>query len=100
MTSRLVSRRDLEFLLYEWLEAEKLCLRDRHAEHSRETFDAALDAAERIAEEAFLPHRRKSDIEEPRFDGERVHLIPELKDAWTAFAEAGRRRSISSFSGW
>jgi len=89
MTSRLVSRRDLEFLLYEWLEAEKLCLRDRHAEHSRETFDAALDAAERIAEEAFLPHRRKSDIEEPRFDGERVHLIPELKDAWTAFAEAG-----------
>jgi len=89
MTSRLVSRRDLEFLLYEWLEAETLCLRDRHAEHSRETFDAALDAAERIAEQSFLPHRRKSDIEEPRFDGERVHLIPELKDAWTAFADAG-----------
>ena len=45
----------------------------------RETFDAALDTAERIATEVFLPHRRKSDVEEPKFDGERVHLIPEVE---------------------
>ena len=35
--------------------------------------------AERIATEVFLPHRRKSDVEEPKFDGERVHLIPEVE---------------------
>ena len=89
MTSKLLSRRDLEFLLYEWLDVGTLCARPRYADHSRETFDSALDTAERIATEVFLPHRRKSDVEEPEFDGERVHLIPEVKAAFEAFAGAG-----------
>ena len=42
MTSKLLSRRDLAFLLYEWLDAESLTTRPRFADHSRETFDAAL----------------------------------------------------------
>ncbi len=89
MTSKLLSRRDLEFLLHEWLDAASLCSRPRFADHSRETFDSALDTAERIATELFLPHRRKSDVEEPEFDGERVRLIPEVKAAFEAFAGAG-----------
>jgi alkylation response protein AidB-like acyl-CoA dehydrogenase len=89
MTSKLLSRRDLEFLLYEWLDVGTLCARPRYADHSRETFVSALDTAERIATEVFLPHRRKSDVEEPEFDGERVHLIPEVKAAFEAFAGAG-----------
>ena len=89
MTSRLLSRRDVEFLLYEWLDVTALCSRPRYADHSRETFDGALDTAERIATEVFLPHRRKSDVEEPQFDGERVHIIPEVGAAYRAFAEAG-----------
>ena len=89
MTSRLLSRRDVEFLLYEWLDVTALCSRPRYADHSRETFDGALDTAERIATEVFLPHRRKSDVEEPEFDGERVHIIPEVGAAYRAFAEAG-----------
>jgi len=89
MTSRLLSRRDVEFLLYEWLDVTSLCSRPRFADHSRETFDGALDTAERIASEVFLPHRRKSDTEEPEFDGERVRLIPEVAEAFAAFAQAG-----------
>jgi alkylation response protein AidB-like acyl-CoA dehydrogenase len=89
MTSRLLSRRDVEFLLYEWLDVTSLCGRERFADHSRETFDGALDTAERIATEVFLPHRRKSDVEEPEFDGERVRLIPEVREAFAAFAGAG-----------
>jgi len=89
MTSRLLSRRDVEFVLYEWLDVTALCSRPRYADHSRETFDGALDTAERIATEVFLPHRRKSDVEEPEFDGERVHIIPEVGVAYRAFAEAG-----------
>ena len=89
MTGKLLSRRDLEFLLYEWLQVEALNARARFADHSRETFDGALDTAERIGTECFLPHRRKSDVEEPAFDGDRVRLIPEVKAAWSAFAEAG-----------
>ena len=89
MTAKLLSRRDLEFLLYEWLDVAALCQRPRYADHSRETFDGALETAERIAVEVFLPHRRKSDVQEPEFDGERVHLIPEVQAAFHAFAESG-----------
>jgi butyryl-CoA dehydrogenase/acyl-CoA dehydrogenase len=89
MTSKLISRRDLEFLLYDWLDVANLCERPRFADHSRETFDSALDTAERIATEYFLPHRHKSDAEEPQFDGESVRLIPEAKAAYEAFAGAG-----------
>jgi Acyl-CoA dehydrogenase N terminal len=75
MASLTLSRRDLNFLLYEWLNAESLLMRERFNEHSRETFDAAIDTAEKIASEFFAPHNKKSDANEPTFDGERVHLI-------------------------
>jgi butyryl-CoA dehydrogenase len=87
--SVLLSRRDLDFLLYEWLDVETLTKRERYAEHSRQTFDAVLDLSARIATEQFGPHYKKSDAEEPRFDGERAHVIPEAKAALEVFARAG-----------
>lgn len=45
MKSRIASRRDLEFQLFEVLDAEALAARPRFAEHSRETFLSALDTA-------------------------------------------------------
>ena len=89
MQSTILSRRDLEFLLYEWLDVEALNTRARFADHSRETFDAALDTAEQIATDLFAPHNKKSDQHEPQFDGERVTLIPEIKTALDAFSAAG-----------
>lgn len=89
MKSKILSRRDLDFLLYEWLDAEALTRRPRFAEHSRETFNAAIDTCERIASDLFAPHNKKADQNEPHFDGERVHIIPEVKKALDAFAAAG-----------
>jgi alkylation response protein AidB-like acyl-CoA dehydrogenase len=89
METSVLSRRDLDFILYEWLDVESLCSRERFSDHSRETFDAAIDTAERIAKDLFLPHRGQSDRHEPRFDGERVQLIPEIGVAVDAFADAG-----------
>jgi alkylation response protein AidB-like acyl-CoA dehydrogenase len=89
MPDRLISRRDFAFVLYELLETESLCARPRFAEHSRETFDAALDTAHRIAAEHFASHNRKADLNEPTFDGERVHMIPEVKRALEVFCQAG-----------
>ena len=89
MTSKLLSRRDLEFLLYEWLDVAALAARPRYADHSRETLDGALDSAEKIATDRFLPYRHKGDTDEPQFDGERVHVLPEVRAAFSAFAEAG-----------
>ena len=56
--SKLLNRRDLDFILYELLDVESLTRRPRFAEHSRETFDAALGTAAKIAEEKFAPHNR------------------------------------------
>jgi alkylation response protein AidB-like acyl-CoA dehydrogenase len=89
MQSKIISRRDLDFLLYEWLDAEALTRRERYADHSRETFNAAIDTCERIATDLFAPHNKKNDQQEPHFDGEHVHIIPEVKTALKAFCESG-----------
>ena len=85
----IINRRDLDFQLFEVLDAEALTQRPRYAEHSRETFAAVLDTATAIAEEKFAPHNRKADEHEPTFDGRRVSMIPEVGEALKAFCEAG-----------
>jgi butyryl-CoA dehydrogenase len=89
MTETLLNDRDIEFLLYEFLDSEALLQRPRYQEHSREVFNATLETAKTIAEKYFANHNAKGDANEPTFDGEKVHLIPETKEAWDAFAEAG-----------
>ncbi len=88
MKSTILSRRDLDFLLYEWLRVEELTTRERFAEHSRETFDGVLDLCEQVAERYFAPHNKLSDAHEPQFDGTTVTVIPEVKEAIDAFAKA------------
>ncbi|MEO8158253.1 MAG: acyl-CoA dehydrogenase [Betaproteobacteria bacterium] len=97
MQSKLLNRRDLDFILYELLDVASLTRRPRYAEHSRETFDAALDAAAKIAEEKFAPHNRKSDLNEPRFDGIRVEIIPEVGEALEVFRAAGFLAAAQDF---
>ncbi|WP_231446338.1 acyl-CoA dehydrogenase [Brevibacterium zhoupengii] len=88
-TDSLLSAADIQFLLYDWLHVDAFCERERFAGHSRETFDSVLAASEELAKEHFAPHARKSDLNEPTFDGERVTLIPEIKTALDRFAEVG-----------
>ncbi|KUI24323.1 acyl-CoA dehydrogenase [Mycobacterium sp. IS-1742] len=88
MKSTLLSRRDLDFLLFEWLRVDELTQRPRFADHSHETFTGVLDLCEQLAERYFAPHNKKSDAHEPTFDGSTVTLIPEVKEAWDAFAQA------------
>jgi butyryl-CoA dehydrogenase len=87
--SLILSRRDLQFLLYEWLDVESLVKRPRYAEHSRETFDGVLELAERIATEQFAPHNRAADEHEPRLVDGRVELIPEIGAALRVFTDSG-----------
>ncbi len=88
MKSTILSRRDLDFLLYEWLRVEDLTAQPRFAEHSRETFDGVLELCEQLAERYFAPHNKLSDAHEPTFDGTTVTVIPEVGEALQAFAKA------------
>lgn len=97
MSETLLSSRNLAFELYEVLDAEGLTQRERFAEHTRETFDAAIDTARNIAEKYFAPHNRKNDENEPRYEDGQAILIPEVKPAVDAFLAAGFLNAARSF---
>ncbi len=97
MSETLLSSRNLAFELYEVLDAEALTQRERFAEHSRETFDAAIGTARSIAEKFFAPHNRKGDENEPEYIDGAAKLIPEVKPAVDAFLEAGFLNAARSF---
>ncbi|MCW2669278.1 MAG: acyl-CoA dehydrogenase [Frankiales bacterium] len=84
MASLLLSRRDLDFLLYEWLDVTSL-----PSEHTRETYDAVLDLAEQIATKDFATHNRRNDLEEPQFVDGKVVLHEEVGKALKAYGDAG-----------
>ncbi len=87
--SVILSRRDLDFLLFEWLDTANLLQHKPFQEHTPETVASVLDLAERLATDRFAPHNRANDLQEPSFDGERVHVLPEVGFALRAFADAG-----------
>jgi butyryl-CoA dehydrogenase len=89
MPAPILNRRDIEFYLYEMFDVESLISRERYQDHDKETFNAAIDTAQTIAEKYFLPIRQKVDANEPTFDGNKVHMIPEIKVALDAVMEAG-----------
>ena len=75
----LIARRDLQFLLYDWLGVERA-----------PEYDEILELAERIAADRFAPHNREADEREPHVgeDG-RVQLVDGVKEALATFYEAG-----------
>ena len=89
MPAPIVSRRDIEFFLYEMFDIESLTTRERYQDHDRESFDAAIDVAQAIAEKYYLPIQSKVDRYEPTFDGKNVHIIPEIKEGLDAVIKAG-----------
>ncbi len=91
-------RPTLDFLLYNWLDAEALNQRERFADHSRETFDAVFDTCERIAREKYAPFNRTVDLQEPHFDGEKVILPQATHDAHKAYAASGMLSAAQDYA--
>ncbi|WP_136661004.1 acyl-CoA dehydrogenase [Nitratireductor sp. XY-223] len=85
----ILRREDIAFLLYDFLDLEGLSALPHFADADRSVYDAILDSVEKIAEERYQPHAQKLDANEPAFDGEKVEIIPEVKQALDAFTEAG-----------
>ena len=100
--SDLLRARDLQFLLYEWLDVAALTERPRYAEHSRDTFDAALALAEQVATARFAPANKVLDANEPRLVDGRVVTPPELAAALDAHRATGLLAATvdSEVGGW
>ncbi len=87
--SLITNRRDLDFLMYEFLDLDTQLATSRYQDYDREAVSAILDTAQAIAEDKYLPSAAKLDANEPTFDGQTVSIIPEVKEALDAFTEAG-----------
>lgn len=97
MAAPILSERDLEFMLYELFDAEGMTERPRYADHSRETFAAAMKTSQTVAEKYLLPIRSLLDNSQPTFDGEKVHQPAELKTAIDAVIESGLASTTADF---
>ena len=87
--AELIDRSLLDFLLHDWLKLEDVLARPGFAEHSRDSVGAMLDTAEKTATTHFLPYFKKADREEPYQDEAGAHVIPEVRGAIAAYAQAG-----------
>jgi alkylation response protein AidB-like acyl-CoA dehydrogenase len=87
--AELVERETLDFFLYEWLRLDDKLAQGAYADHTRESVDAMLDTATRLAENEFLPCFKKGDRQEPYQDEDGAHVIPEIRSLIKAYADAG-----------
>lgn len=95
--AELLGRREVEFLLYEFLDTESLLERPRYREHTREVFDATIELAEQISDSHFAPSYQKGDVHEPIFDGKKVHTIDAATASWNAVRTAGFLKAHCDF---
>ena len=87
--SQTINRRDLDFLIYEMLNVERLCEREYFADHGRDVFDPLLDTAEAIAYNHFLACADAGDKQPAEVVDGKVRMIPEAKIASDNMFEAG-----------
>lgn len=88
-TNPLLDDRDVDFLLYDVLRADRLCELPAFAEHSRETFDLLLRTTRRLAREALSPAYRPMDAEPPAFEGGRVKVHPRMHELYPQIVNLG-----------
>ena len=89
MADRFVSPRNLRFLLYEVMEAERLADWPRFAEYDRESFDLMLDTALRLSSNLLFPALRELDQNPPRLENGRVLVRPLVRRFLSQAGEGG-----------
>ncbi len=93
MPQLLADRRDIDFVLHEMLEVEKLTAFEKFGAFNRKTFDLILTEARRFALKEMLPTYPDGDREGVRFESDGTVRVPEsfhrahrlyLESEWTA----------------
>ena len=85
----LLDDRDVDFLLYDVLHAERLAELPDFAEHGRETFDLLLKTARRLAREVLYPAFKPMDEAPPTLSGGRVTVHPRMHAIYPKLVELG-----------
>ena len=89
MENPLFSDRNIEFLLYEVLGAERLCDLPAFREHGRETFDLFLASSRRMARQVLLPSYRRMDAQAPELRDGRIRVHPLMRKIYPQLLSLG-----------
>jgi butyryl-CoA dehydrogenase len=85
----LLDDRDLDFLLYDVLHAERLAELPDFADHERETFDLLLKTTRRFAREVLYPAYKPMDEAPPTLANGRVSVHPLMHAIYPQLCELG-----------
>jgi alkylation response protein AidB-like acyl-CoA dehydrogenase len=88
-TNPLFDDRDIDFLLYEVFSAERLLALPYFADHDRETFAHAIEAARRLAREALYPAYKLLDVEPPQLIDGKILVHRRLRELYTQLVGLG-----------
>jgi alkylation response protein AidB-like acyl-CoA dehydrogenase len=89
MANQIVDERDQQFILYEMLEADKLCEHEKYADFSKDMFDMILTEAQKFATEEILPTLAESDKQGCRLENGQVYVPECFHKPYKLFCEGG-----------
>ena len=89
MAQMILDERDQQFILYEMLDVEKLCEKQRFADFSKDMFDMILVEAQKMAVEEIFPTLAESDKEGCRLENGQVYVPKCFEKAFKLFCEGG-----------
>ena len=87
MAQLLADRRDVDFVLHEQLEVDRMSKHALFAEFNRKTVDLIISEARNLAIKEILPTREVGDTEGIQFDSGQVTVPQEFHSAWDLFKE-------------
>ncbi len=87
MANLLVDERDVKFVLYEQFNIEELCQSQKYGEFSREMFDMALEAAQKLAEKEIAPTNADGDAKGVVLEKGQVRVPESFVNPYRLFCE-------------
>ena len=91
------SQENLNFLLYEVFDIDRLSNFELFEEHNRESYDLVLDACKSLSEKKLRPILKEMDEQEPQFKDGRIKVHPQMRELMKLFGEGGWINAPLSF---
>ncbi|MCP4752587.1 MAG: acyl-CoA dehydrogenase [Proteobacteria bacterium] len=89
MAAKFVSKRNLQFLLYEVFDIESLTQYPYYSQHNRKMFDMMLDAALKLAKDLLRPSFEEMDRNPPELVDGHVKVHPSVRSIMKSMGEGG-----------
>jgi len=89
MAARFVSKKNIDFLLYDVFDVERLTRYDYYQEHSRKVFDMVIAAAIKLAGDLMWPVLEEMDLDQPELVDGQVKVHPRVKEILKECGEGG-----------